>query len=161
MPTPQYTALATVTLSSTASSVSFSVAGLTGYRDLMLVMNTGLTSSQGVFIWLNSDTTSGNYPSVWMNGNGSSAASGSGNAGGVRVSVTNYTTGPATSQIHFMDYAATDKHKTVLVRHDNTGVETSASASRWANTSAITGIGIIPISTTFTAGSTFSLYGVK
>lgn len=160
MPTPQYTALANVTLSSTASSVSFQSINQS-YRDLVLVMNTALTSSASVFLWLNSDTTSSNYPNVWMQGNGSSTSSGTSLPGGVRISVTNYSTGPATSRVDFMDYKATDKHKTMLVRHDLSSAETVAVASRWTNTNAITDIGIIPAGTTFATGSSFALYGVK
>jgi hypothetical protein len=157
MPTSTYKALATVTLASTASSVSFdSIPAF--YRDLVLVMDTALTASSSVILWLNGDTTSANYPNVWMQS--PAVASGAGLVSGARISVTNYTTGPAQSRIDFLDYSATDKHKTMLVRHDLASTETVAVANRWANTAAISGIGIIPVGTTFTVGSRFDLYGI-
>ena len=58
----------------------------------------------------------------------------------------------------FMDYSATDKHKTVLIRANHPG-ETVACAGRWANTAAITSI-TINTASTFVIGSVFSLYGI-
>lgn len=68
--------------------------------------------------------------------------------------------------INIMDYSATDKHKTTLIRNgkqggSNDGVE--AIAGRWANTAAITSLEIFSITgggITFSAGSTFALYGI-
>jgi hypothetical protein len=59
-----------------------------------------------------------------------------------------------------MDYSATDKHKTVLVRSNaaSTGVE--AIAQRWASTAAITSILVFPSTGSWAAGGTFSLYGI-
>jgi len=63
-----------------------------------------------------------------------------------------------------MDYSATDKHKTVLVKRgvsDATGYSVGMEAGRWASTSAITSINIFDQSgDTFDAGSSFALYGV-
>jgi hypothetical protein len=61
-----------------------------------------------------------------------------------------------------MDYSATNKHKTVLVRADNANSITMAHAARWANTSAITSIVLTSFegAGNFAIGSTFSLYGV-
>jgi hypothetical protein len=61
-----------------------------------------------------------------------------------------------------MDYSATDKHKTVISRFGSAARETQATASRWANTAALTSINFFQESggVTFSTGSTFSLYGV-
>jgi hypothetical protein len=60
-----------------------------------------------------------------------------------------------------MDYSATDKHKTVLARHNNSAGEVSMSAGRWASNTAINSISlkVLP-SGSFNSGATFSLYGV-
>jgi hypothetical protein len=62
------------------------------------------------------------------------------------------------------DYAATDKHKSVLLRHDggysDNSTCTEAIAARWVNTSSITTLTVGTSSSTFTIGSTFSLYGI-
>jgi hypothetical protein len=59
-----------------------------------------------------------------------------------------------------MDYSATDKHKTVLVRSNIPADTVAAHAVRWANTAAITTVGVAAISGTWSAGTTFALYGI-
>ncbi len=66
--------------------------------------------------------------------------------------------------INVMDYSATDKHKTALIRGGsntagNPGV--TMTAGRWASTSAITSLAVnTAYSRSWAAGSTFSLYGI-
>lgn len=155
-----WTPLANLTLTGTASSVTFSSISGT-YRDLVLVIQntqgTGTTAA-GLRLRFNSDTGS-NYPYVNMAGSGSGTSSGS----GTLTEVVGGLVDPARSTVIYqiMDYSATDKHKTVLVRGDNSAVNTTATAVRWASTSAITTILAYPTSGTFAAGSTFALYGVS
>ena len=162
MPTPTYTPLATVTLGSSAASVTFSSIPAT-YRDLILVMNmTGATTTDSnVNLTINSDTTQANYSAVYMNGTGSSAVSGT-MTQPRDLTFWNYLTGTTRMTIvtQFMDYSATDKHKTYLTRGDNAGTGTGAFAHRWANTNAITSLAVTAASVSFAAGSTFNLYGV-
>ena len=150
MPTPTYTALANVTLGSTAT-VTFSSIPAT-YRDLILVVR-GTTNN----IRVNGDTGS-NYSNVAMYGNGSSAGSG---AETTTFFYTNWWGGGTAANrmyiVQFMDYSATDKHKTILVRGDQADAEANANAGRWANTAAITSITSVG---TAPAGSTWSLYGI-
>jgi hypothetical protein len=63
--------------------------------------------------------------------------------------------------LQISDYAATDKHKSVLVRSDRANQLTAMAAARWANTSAITNITIDALGSNFAAGSTFRLLGVS
>jgi hypothetical protein len=157
MATAKYTALAEITLSSTDSEIVFASIPA-GYRDLFLVGNYGASSSGFAGkAYLNSDTTSGNYTSVRMVGNGSTTESNS-NGGSIRWEV--QATANSQVKLEILDYSQTDKHKTVLVRADNAGAATEASASRWASTSAVTSV-TLAFGTTFTSGSTFCLYGVK
>ena len=159
MPTPTYTALANITLGSSASSVTFSSIPAT-YRDLILtIAGNGIVSGNVVhFMYFNSDFTSGNYSTVRMYGTSAGAASDS--ATGARAGNI-YANVGHTFQIQIMDYSATDKHKTYLVRN---GIGPSdiviAEAGRWANTAAITSLRVNPDSGSYNAGMTFSIYGI-
>jgi hypothetical protein len=159
MPTPTYNQIATITLATSSPQMIFDLIPQT-YRDLVLIMSTSLTSSATVVFQVNNDTTSANYPNVWMRGDGSSPASGTGLLSGGRLSTVNYSAGPAQTAVNFMDYSLTDKHKTILVRHGLASAESFACANRWTNTAVINSIAVICAGSTFTTGSTFSLYGV-
>jgi hypothetical protein len=59
-----------------------------------------------------------------------------------------------------MDYSATDKHKTVLIRQNSVADSAFAMGARWANTAAITSIQLSLGAATFSTGTTFALYGI-
>lgn len=159
MATPKYTALATLTLSSAAATVTFGSIPA-GYRDLQLIINaSNTTTDSGTVTRVNGDSGS-NYTNVFMRGTGSSALSGSGTATNIG-GVDNYVTAGAMGTYEFFDYSATDKHKTVLVRGGIAVDDTKAYAVRWANTAAITSIVLTPSGGSFAIGSTFDLFGVK
>ena len=162
MPTPTYTPLANVTLGSAAANVTFSSINQT-YRDLIVVINSGNSANiyNGIYARFNSDTGN-NYSGLYALGNGSTTLSGTHptnlitfGAGGASTSAT---------IVNIMDYSATDKHKTVLVKRgvsDATGYSVGMEVGRWANTAAITSMIIFDQSGyTFDAGSNFSLYGI-
>jgi hypothetical protein len=160
-----YTALANLTLSSAQISVSFtSIAA--GYRDLVLVISareTATSGSNNCYLRFNGDSGS-NYSMVRMTGDGSSPQSDT--VSSVTFAgwafIENSSTNNFTPIIYnIMDYSATDKHKTVLGRGAGASNFVTATASRWANTSAITAVEVRPSSTSFAAGSTFALYGVS
>jgi hypothetical protein len=160
MPTPTYTALATVTLGSSVSSVTFSSIPAT-YRDLIVVASAlAATANSNVILRVNGDATSGNYSRVTMNGTGSIATSSTGDPQFVTEYAYMTTTSRVIIKTSFLDASATDKHKTYLTRSDNSATGTTALANRWANTAAITSIGLLGDTSNFAAGSTFSLYGV-
>jgi len=155
-----YELIETTTLSSSASSVTFS--SITqDYRDLVLVCDLKVSGSI-VFpgITLNSDTGA-NYSYVRANGddnNASSSAFSSQNApiqGIMGISAGEQ--GVIIFQL--MDYSATDKHKSLLARGSNADSGTSMWAARWANTDAITSVEISG-NNPYDAGSSFSLYGI-
>ena len=161
MPTPTYIPLATKTLTATATSVTFSSISQ-AYRDLVLVVSgtASAGSSRSLFMRFNGDAGT-NYSTVSMQGNGSTAASSTSTLAqtfGGFLGATSRTS----NVTQIMDYSATDKHKTVLARHDDasTGENTLARASRWANTSAITSIYLVPNADSIAIGSTFTLYGI-
>jgi len=159
MPTPQYTALATITLSSTPTYVDFSSISQS-YRDLLIVGQGMASTPAGVNIRFNSDTGN-NYNHVVMYGDGGSAVSTS-NSGIAAFQPGRFdNTTIADFVCNIMDYAATDKHKTALMRYNSAAVLAAARAGRWASTSAISVIRLYSESGTFASGTTFSLYGVK
>jgi hypothetical protein len=155
MPTPTYIALATTTLGSAAASVTFSSIPAT-FRDLVFVFD-GIGNAGNGRITFNSDSTMTNYKQVRMYDFSGTVAS--------DVLDDNlWNLGSLANRqnaiVQIQDYAQTDKHKTSLIRHNTPSTAVGASATRWANTNAITTITITQLSGTFSAGSTFSLYGV-
>ena len=157
MGTPTYTALANLTLSSSAASVTFSSISQ-AYRDLVVVINGTTSANASILFTYNSDTTATNYNWVTMFGTGTSAVSSSGNSNN---NIGNMYTSLTTSRVQIMDYSATDKHKSALTRVDNAGIITTAIASRWSNTAAITTLGLtLSTGGSFASGSSFALYGI-
>jgi len=158
MPTQTYRPLATVTLGSSASSVTFSNIPAT-YRDLILVSNGKSGTGTEVSLLLRPNNDSGNGSRVLMQGDGSSTLSIADSAGIFGGFLPSSSSSNAVDIVNIMDYSATDKHKTILRRGDAPAF-TSAHAFRWASTSAITNIVLIVTTQSIGAGSTFSLYGV-
>ena len=157
MPTPTYTALANITLGSSASSVSFSSIPAS-FRDLVLVVAGTNTASGHLNIRYNGDTGS-NYSRVVMEANAPNGArSFSATESALFVFVMTTTQGNLVHQV--MDYSATDKHKTSLSRENRSSDQVSATAGRWANTAAITSMTATVDANQMATGTTLSLYGI-
>ena len=157
MPTSTYDLIASNVLTSSASSVTFSSIPAT-YRDLVLVVTLVASTNSTALVRFNSDSGS-NYSYVRMQGNGSTATSASGS------SLTSLweqgaDENPNQYLLQIMDYSATDKHKTVLTRHNRPAAAVWGLASRWANNSAITSISFAAASGTYNSGSSWYLYGI-
>lgn len=166
MPTATYIPLATITLSSTDSSIDFANIP-NSYKDLVLVVN-GATSESvtdsSIALRVNSDTGS-NYSWVYAWGTGSATASGSSADSRIFIGrLPGYSSAstPGTILVQMMDYSATDKHKTVLTRGNNTSGVVSMHAGRWASTNAVNTLSVsrYDFASGFVAGATFSLYGI-
>jgi hypothetical protein len=162
MPTPTYVSLATITLGSTEADIVFSSIPAT-YRDLILVANFSVTaSSPGVAVRIRPNSATTNFSEVVMYGTGSGSGTSSTSSSNIDLNYTDATSAQ-TAIAQFMDYSATDKHKTIL-RRSGSGASGSnyvwAAAGRWADTTAITSIQLITSSSTLTSGSTFSLFGI-
>ena len=159
MATPTYDLLNSTTLGTAAASLTFS--GISGsYGDLVLVISGTVTSSNiTLAIRFNGDTGS-NYFSVNMRGDGSAASSTSWSSISLGYHGA-FDTNQGLSIINIMDYAATNKHKTILSRTGSSSFDVRAHAVRWADTSAITSITLLtdgaPI---YDTGTTFQLFGV-
>lgn len=158
MPTQTYIPLATVTLATTATSVTFSSIPAT-YRDLIIVVN-GTGSTSGEYrVRFNGDTGS-NYISVYMY----APTPQSGAATNTYLGASIGPTSPQPTIFQVMDYSATDKHKTVLYRtglvDSGATFYVSANAVRWASTTAITSCSFTMPSGSFNTGLTVNLYGI-
>jgi hypothetical protein len=133
------------------------------------------TSDDFMFGQFNSDTTYTNYRSHYLLGNGSTVSASSVQStgyagvlsGAVPMSAAGQTSTFGSSIIDILDYANTNKYKTVraLSGDDWNGAGSMVLISGlWMNTAAVSSITLnLPAgySTTFTSGSKFALYGVK
>ena len=160
MATNTYVALKKTTLTSSAASVTLDLTGITGYTDLVLVVDMTQGSAGGVGIQVNNDTGT-NYSYTQLYGTGTSALSNRGtNADYISTLFTDSTTARSTGIIQFMNYSNTTTYKTVIGR-GTSNFYTTAQVNLWRNTAAITSFKIyLPGGTTLSAGSTFSLYGI-
>ena len=156
-----YEAIATQTLGSATSTVTFSSIPST-YTDLIIVVNAKSAGTPTIRLQFNSDTGS-NYSSTILYGDGTSA-------GSVRVSneasinIGAVVTEFGTTIIHVMNYSNSTTYKTALGDYRMTSSaygEAGAKVGLWRSTSAISTIVISTASNTFSTGSSFSLYGIK
>jgi hypothetical protein len=152
MPTSTYVSLATITVSA-VSSVTFSSIPAT-YRDLVIVGD--FIGSGNALVNVNFNNDTGNRTRVGMFGDSVSAGS---------FTASNIVLGAALTAtrnaaiLQIMDYSATDKHTTTLLRSNNAGIsDVSAQAGRWASTAAVNEIDLVPASGNLTGS--FSLYGI-
>jgi hypothetical protein len=151
-----YTPIASITLASTATSVTFNNIPQT-YTDLVLMMSIS-ESSNAFNIEVNGDTGS-NYSRTRILGNGTTVTSGrTSNTTSIPFNYVGGTNNFSVTLIHFMNYSNTTTYKTVLSRSGSADVGTAAQVALWRNTSAITSMRIF--SDGMTSGSTFNLYGI-
>jgi hypothetical protein len=169
-----YTPIATTTLGSATSTVTFSsIAGT--YTDLVLVMNPATTHTLATFVSMLFNSDSGaNYSITELYGNGTSALSASSANTpvawlGLDVSISNVL-GESVITSNMMNYANTSVYKSWLgrVNRGNSSLDyygTNAVAGTWRNTAAITSITIKntrgATAYDFATGSTFTLYGIQ
>jgi hypothetical protein len=154
MPTPTYVSLATITVSA-VSSVTFSSIPAT-YRDLVIVGD--FIGSGNALVNVNFNNDTGNRTRVGMFGDSSGGSPGSFTASNIVLGAALTATRNA-AILQIMDYSATDKHTTTLLRSNNAGIsDVSAQAGRWASTAAVNEIDLVPASGNLTGS--FSLYGI-
>jgi hypothetical protein len=165
---PTYEPLATNTLGTAVSSVTFSsISG--SYTDLVLVMNAGQTSpsvnSTRVRVGNGSVDTGSNYSQTVLAGNGSSVIST--RQSNISYLDLDYYAAPGISGdyniilAHFMNYSNTTTNKTILHRADKATNGTDAIVSLWRSTAAIDTIQLFTATgNTWVVGSTFTLYGI-
>jgi hypothetical protein len=161
-----YESISTVTLSSSASNVTFSSIPAT-YTHLQVRGIARHSSVEtDIIVQLNSDTGS-NYSQHRLYGTGS-ATGASGDASQTamnycgRMDATANTFG--TNVIDILDYTNTNKYKTlrVLMGFDANGSGyVSLGSGLWMNTNAVTSVKLSPYSGNFVQYTQFALYGIK
>ena len=160
-----FTALANISLSGTATSITFSsISG--SYRDLYMVITIAGLGSGGIPLIKANNDGNPNYNGTILRANGSSA-------NGVNVNSYNY--GTQTSlyvsnsgsnntffDVWMPDYATTDKHKNFMIRSNGADSGVEMNLSKWNNTSAITSLVLwFGSGQSFGIGTTVALYGVS
>ena len=167
-----FESIATQTLSSTATSVTFSSIPST-YQHLQIRCLVKVNGSGGgswpVDVQVNGDTGS-NYAYHLLRGNGSAVnAYGYASQTKMQLGNANYDTGntAGVAIIDIHDYASTTKNKTFRAFNGLDGNVASTNyhiflaSGVWLSTSAITSISLNGSGTDFASGSTFALYGIR
>ena len=161
-----YTPIATTTLGTASASVTFNSI-FSAYTDLVLVMNWATTSGSAgaaMRVGNGSPDSGNNYSQTYMEAFLSGAISGrETNTSTFYISENDGGTNDMTI-IHLMNYANTNTYKTFLMRgnHEYTSTfwETILDVGLWRSTAAINTVNFWTTTSSFTAGSTFTLYGI-
>ena len=158
-----YEPIATNTLGSTTSTVTFSSIPST-YTDLRLIISAKTaTSGAQISATINGDSSS-NYSRTILWGSGSSAGSNR-DTSATSWNMDYYgvvTTGQFnTNFTDLMNYSNTNVYKTMITRTGNSSNGLETQVALWRSTSAITSITMTIGGGGFAAGSTFTLYGIK
>jgi hypothetical protein len=151
-----YTPIATTTLGSNQSSVTFSSLG--SYTDIVIVVGGTITVDQAIGVRFNGDTGT-NYSYTRLFGDGTTATSDK-----ATNSVFCYLgiVGTAQSTLigHINNYGNSTTYKTGIGR-GNTSTYVSTYISTWRNTAAITSMTILPAgSNSLVTGTVVTLYGI-
>jgi hypothetical protein len=156
-----YTPIASQTLASAASSVTFSSIPA-DFRDIVLVVEAlGSTTLQGR-IRLNGDAGS-NYFLQRLSGSGSAVSAqrlDTQSAGQLSSVAQATTTSALTLVANIMNYSTTATTTVIASRAGNASNGTEAFTTMWNNTSIVNAIEIFTSTGNWAAGSTFSLYGI-
>jgi hypothetical protein len=177
IPPTSFESIATVTASGGESSLSLSsIPGTYKHLQVRYIarnQSTAAEFSSTPIMTLNNDSAL-NYADHYLQGNGSAASavgSASGN-NGIQLAATSLRNTSTAGIfgvciVDIIDYASTTKNKTV--RYFG-GVDTNTASTAWRvtigsglwlSTSAVTSLEFYPGASTWLAGSTFALYGIK
>lgn len=155
-----YDVVATQTLNSTSSTITFSSIPQT-YQNLILVVFTR-TDNGNFKINVNSDTGS-NYSATFMRGNGTSVSSSRTTNQTAYIPDTPSGSDKGLGIFQFQNYSNTTTYKTILNRSGDVIPQITASVALWRSTSAISTITLTQPNAgqPFASGSTFAIYGIK
>lgn len=160
-----YTPIYSTTLTSAASSITFSNLPL-DYTDLVIEVNAAVSASDNeLFMQLGPDAldTGNNYSTTFFFSDGSPLATRQTglaycNIGRLAVNATQPT---GMAVINLMNYANTSTFKPVIGLCGSAASYIYENTSLWRNNSAITTVKLYPSVSTFIAGSSFTIYGIK
>ena len=160
-----YTPISSFTATTSVSSVTIS--GIPqNYTDLVLVASiTGVSAATDPWIRVGNGSvdTGSNYSWTWLAGNGGTAQSARASNNSKLYYSAISTIQNAVQQVtwNFNNYSNTTTYKTVLWRESDASTETAATVGLWRSTAAINTIEIsLDASRTYSAGTTFNLYGI-
>ena len=149
-----YTPIATQTLTSPVSTITFSSIPST-YTDLVLIISGSASAQVDLRYTLNSDSGS-NYSRTYI-----VATPFSGRDSSLTYLPISYLDSTLTTSIvNFLNYSNTTTFKTVIERAGHSG-GTNSIVGLWRSTAAISSITLTTSSGTASVGSTFTLYGIK
>ena len=157
-----YDPIATTTLGSTSTTITFSSIPAT-YTDLKLVFVCTASTVSNALFRFNSDSAT-NYSYTMISGNGTAASSSNSTANTgcyFTISGNTSTTIPHMYTADIFSYAGST-YKTVLsveASDDNGSGRSANGVQLWRSTSAINRIDIV--GATFSIGTTATLYGIK
>ena len=153
-----YEPIATTTLGSASAGVTFSSIPQT-YTDLVIVVDGNTTSGPtDNNMQFNGDTSS-NYTITGLYGDGSTAASFRSAATNMEVGGIHWASGRGNRIVNIMNYSNATTYKTILSRVASCTL-IQARVGLWRSTSAITSIYVFVGASTYTAGTSFTLYGI-
>jgi len=158
-----YTPIATQSVSG-ASSVTFSSIPQT-YTDLVLIYSgKGSATGNGLYgdVGNGSIDTGSNYSYTHLQGNGSVTNSNRA-TNNTLFTLTNYVDSGYDDNIivNYQNYSNTSTYKTILLRANSANTGVAATVALWRSTAAINVVYVYLSGGTFTAGSTFTLYGIS
>lgn len=158
-----YVAIATTTVSSSTSTITFSSIPGT-YTDLRLVAQAKCSGTRDLEFRFNGDAGT-NYSTTWLfnNSNSLGTAKGNNQTFGYLDWVGASTDDNYTATVDIMNYSNTTTYKTVLNRAGRAAVGSDVVVNMWRSTAAITSISLSfqhVGGATIEAGSIFSLYGI-
>jgi hypothetical protein len=162
-----YEVISTQTLGSSVQTVTLSSIPQT-YTDLVVVVNAQSSVNSDLYVYFNaSNTNLYSRTTLWSDGStvGSTRIV---HGDGYNFLVLTYygavttVAGGSVHTINIMNYANTTTRKTVLARCSAQSSGVDGTVGVWSSTAAITSMTFDLASTrTFSAGSTFTLYGIK
>ena len=161
-----YTPIATQTASGSVSSLTFSSIPQT-YTDLVLILGSlDMPAGSAPWIQFNGDTST-NYSVTVLEGSGSSATSNRRTSFSrilAGYNVTSNGSGQTENLIwNIQNYTNSTTYKTIIGRWNSPVASypgVNANVGLWRNTAAITSFVVSNDLGNFTAGSTFTLYGI-
>jgi hypothetical protein len=173
-----YEAIGVVDVGGTAqSSITFSsIPGTYKHLQLRVFARTNGSGQDrsSIALKINVDTTAANYSYHYLGGDGANPFAGSTASSGTNNyigGISNITAANAATSIFgvaiidILDYANTNKHKTIrtLTGQDQNGTSgrLSLASGRWGSSNAITSVELIPEYGSFIQYSSFALYGIN
>ena len=162
MSTNTYVALKTTTVSNTSTnSVTLDVTGITGYTDLVIVVDNSTAATNSIALRFNGDSTSGLYSDTILQGDGSTASS-QRDTGANSIIIGSTGTSRNLTIIQLMNYSNNTTYKTVLSRAGWGGYNlVRAIVGLWRNTNAINTITVLTANgNNYSVGDTFTVYGI-